>query len=93
LAHGADRRVLRDRGRNRVERLWTSRKRVLPVSVANHVSGLMQQDQIDVKQPEVQQARRSGARRRAAYRYAARDVLKEVVEDTGATSFTSSSVT
>jgi len=70
-----------------LERLWTlQEKRVLPVSVANHVSGLMQQDQIDVKQiQEVQQSSPFGQVLAAglAYRNAPRDVLKEVVEDTG----------
>jgi biopolymer transport protein ExbB len=70
-----------------LERLWTlQERRVLPVSVANHVSGLMQQDQIDVKQiQEVQQSSPFGQVLAAglAYRHATRDVLKEVVEDTG----------
>ena len=70
-----------------LERLWTlQEKRVLPVSVAKHVSGLMQQDQIDVKQiQEVQQSSPFGQVLAAglAYRHAPRDVLKEVVEDTG----------
>ena len=70
-----------------LERLWTlQEKRVLPVSVANHVSALMQQVEIDVKQiQEVQQSSPFGQVLAAglAYRYAPRDVLKEVVEDTG----------
>ena len=70
-----------------LERLWTlQEKRVLPVSVANQVSELMQQDQIDVKQiQEVQQSSPFGQVLAAglAYRHAARDVLKEVIEDTG----------
>ena len=70
-----------------LERLWTlQEKRVLPVSVANQVSELMQQDQIDVKQiQEVQQSSPFGQVLAAglAYRNAPRDVLKEVVEDTG----------
>jgi len=70
-----------------LERLWTlQEKRVLPVSVANQVSGLMQQDQIDVKQiQEVQQSSPFGQVLAAglAYRYAPREVLKEAVEDTG----------
>ena len=70
-----------------LERLWTlQEKRVLPVSVANQVSGLMQQAEIDVKQiQEVQQSSAFGQVLAAglAYRYASRDVLKEVVEDTG----------
>lgn len=70
-----------------LERLWTlQEKRVLPVSVANQVMELMQRDQIDVKQiHEVQQSSPFGQVLAAglAYRHAARDVLKEVVEDTG----------
>jgi biopolymer transport protein ExbB len=70
-----------------LERLWTlQEKRVLPVSVANQVMELMQRDQIDVKQiQEVQQSSPFGQVLAAglAYRHAARDVLKEVVEDTG----------
>ena len=70
-----------------LERLWTlQEKRVLPVSVANKVSELMQQVEIDVKQiQEVQQSSPFGQVLAAglAYRHAARDVLKEVVEDTG----------
>ena len=70
-----------------LERLWTlQEKRVLPVSVANQVSELIQQDQIDVKQiQEVQQSSPFGQVLAAglAYRHAPRDVLKEVVEDTG----------
>ena len=70
-----------------LERLWTlQEKRVLPVSVANQVSELMQQDQIDVKQiQEVQQSSPFGQVLAAglAYRYAPREVLKEAVEDTG----------
>ena len=70
-----------------LERLWTlQEKRVLPVSVANHVTELMQQVEIDVKLiQEVQQSSPFGQVLAAglAYRHAARDVLKEVVEDTG----------
>jgi biopolymer transport protein ExbB len=70
-----------------LERLWTlQEKRVLPVSVANHVSELMQQVEIDVKQvQDVQQSSPFGQVLAAglAYRHAARDVLKEVIEDTG----------
>jgi biopolymer transport protein ExbB len=70
-----------------LERLWTlQEKRVLPVSVANQVMELMQRDQIDVKQiQEVQQGSPFGQVLAAglAYRHAARDVLKEVIEDTG----------
>jgi len=70
-----------------LERLWTlQEKRVLPVSVANQVMELMQRDQIDVKQiQEVHQGSPFGQVLAAglAYRNAPRDVLKEVVEDTG----------
>jgi biopolymer transport protein ExbB len=70
-----------------LERLWTlQEKRVLPVSVANQVMELMQRDQIDVKQiQEVHQSSPFGQVLAAglAYRHAARDVLKEVIEDTG----------
>jgi biopolymer transport protein ExbB len=70
-----------------LERLWTlQEKRVLPASVANHVWELLQQDQLDVKQiQEVHQSSPIGQVLAAglAYRHASRDVLKEVVEDTG----------
>lgn len=70
-----------------LERLWTlQEKRVLPVSVANQVMELMQRDQIDIKQiQEVHQGSPFGQVLAAglAYRHAARDVLKEVIEDTG----------
>jgi biopolymer transport protein ExbB len=70
-----------------LERLWTlQEKRVLPVSVANQVSELMQQVEIDVKQiQDVQQSSPFGQVLAAglAYRHSPRDVLKEVVEDTG----------
>lgn len=70
-----------------LERLWTlQEKRVLPASVANQVMELMQRDEIDVKQiQEVHQGSPFGQVLAAglAYRHAARDVLKEVVEDTG----------
>jgi len=70
-----------------LERLWTlQEKRVLPVSVANQVSELMQQVEIDVKQiQDVQQSSPFGQVLAAglAYRHAPRDVLKEVIEDTG----------
>jgi len=70
-----------------LERLWTlQEKRVLPASVANQVMELMQRDQIDVKQiQEVHQGSPFGQVLAAglAYRHAARDVLKEVIEDTG----------
>jgi biopolymer transport protein ExbB len=70
-----------------LERLWALReKRVLPVSVANHVMALVQQDQVDAKQlQEVHQSSPFGQVLAAglAYRHATRDVLKEVIEDTG----------
>ena len=70
-----------------LERLWTlQEKRVLPASVANHVWELLQQNQLDVKQiQEVHQSSPIGQVLAAglAYRHASRDVLKEVVEDTG----------
>jgi biopolymer transport protein ExbB len=70
-----------------LERLWTlQEKRVLPPSVANHVWELVQQSQVDVKQ--IQQVHQSSPIGQVfaaglAYRHASRDVLKEVVEDTG----------
>ena len=70
-----------------LERLWTlQEKRVLPPNVANHVSELIQQDQLDVKQ--IQQVHSSSPIGQVfaaglAYRHATREVLKEVVEDTG----------
>jgi biopolymer transport protein ExbB len=70
-----------------LERLWALReKRVLPVSVANHVMALIQQDQVDAKQlQEIHQSSPFGQVLAAglAYRHATRDVLKEVIEDTG----------
>jgi biopolymer transport protein ExbB len=70
-----------------LERLWTlQEKRVLPASVTNHVWELIQQNQLDVKQiQEVHQSSPIGQVLAAglAYRHASRDVLKEVVEDTG----------
>ena len=70
-----------------LERLWTlQERRVLPVSVANHVLELIQRDQIDAKQlQEVHQSSPFGQVMAAglAYRHAQRDLLKEVVEDTG----------
>jgi biopolymer transport protein ExbB len=70
-----------------LERLWALReKRVLPVSVANHVMALVQQDQVDAKQlQEVHQSSPFGQVLAAglAYRHSTRDVLKEVIEDTG----------
>jgi biopolymer transport protein ExbB len=70
-----------------LERLWTlQEKRVLPPSVGNHVWELIQQDQLDAKQ--IQQVHQSspigqGLAAGLAYRNAPREVLKEVVEDTG----------
>lgn len=70
-----------------LERSWTlQEKRVLPPSVANHVWELVQQSQLDVKQlQQVHQSSPIGQVFAAglAYRHASRDVLKEVVEDTG----------
>jgi biopolymer transport protein ExbB len=70
-----------------LERLWTlQEKRVLPPSVANHVWELVQQNQLDTKQ--IQQVHASSPIGQVlaaglAYRHAPREVLKEVVEDTG----------
>src|SRR5690606_7196246 len=70
-----------------LERLWTlQEKRVIPPSVANHVWELVQQNQLDVKQ--IQQVHQSAPIGQVfaaglAYRHASREVLKEVVEDTG----------
>jgi biopolymer transport protein ExbB len=70
-----------------LERLWTlQERRVLPPSVANYVLELVQQSQLDVKQ--IQQVHQSSPIGQVfaaglAYRHASRDVLKEVVEDTG----------
>jgi biopolymer transport protein ExbB len=70
-----------------LERLWTlQEKRVLPPSVGNHVWELIQQDQLDAKQiQQVHQSSPIGQVLAAglAYRNAPREVLKEVVEDTG----------
>ena len=70
-----------------LERLWTlQEKRVLPPSVGNHVWELIQQDQLDAKQiQQVHQSSPIGQVLAAglAYRSAPREVLKEVVEDTG----------
>ena len=70
-----------------LERLWALReKRVLPVSVAHHVMELVQRDQVDAKQlQDVHQSSPFGQVLAAglAYRHATRDVLKEVVEDSG----------
>ena len=70
-----------------LERLWTlQEKRVLPPSVANQVWEWVQQNQLDVKQ--IQQVHQSSPLGQVlatglAYRNAPREVLKEVVEDTG----------
>jgi biopolymer transport protein ExbB len=70
-----------------LERVWAlQERRVLPPSVANHVWELVQQNQLDVKQ--IQQVHQSSPIGQVfaaglAYRHASRDVLKEVVEDTG----------
>jgi biopolymer transport protein ExbB len=70
-----------------LERLWTLQEnRVLPPSVGNHVWELIQQSQLDAKQiQQVQQSSPIGQVLAVglAYRHASRDVLKEVVEDTG----------
>ena len=70
-----------------LERLWSlQERRVLPPSVGNHVWELIQQNQLDAKQiQEVHQSSPIGQVLAAglAYRHASRDVLKEVVEDTG----------
>jgi biopolymer transport protein ExbB len=70
-----------------LERLWTlQERRVLPASVADHVWELVQQNQLDPKQ--IQQVHQSSPLGQVlavglAYRHASRDVLKEMVEDTG----------
>ena len=70
-----------------LERLWTlQEKRVIPASVANQVWEWVQHNQIDVQQ--IQQVHQSSPLGQVlatglAYRHAPRDVLKEVVEDTG----------
>jgi biopolymer transport protein ExbB len=70
-----------------LERLWAlQEKRVLPVSVANHVWELAQQNQIETKQiQDVHDSSPFGQVLAAglAYRHATREVLKEVVEDSG----------
>ena len=70
-----------------LERLWAlQEKRVLPVSVANHVMELAQQHQIENKQiQEVHDSSPFGQVLAAglAYRHASREVLREVVEDSG----------
>jgi len=70
-----------------LERLWTlQEKRVLPANVANQVADWLQQNQLDVQ--HVQQLHQSSPLGQVlaaglAYRHAPRDVLKEVVEDSG----------
>jgi biopolymer transport protein ExbB len=70
-----------------LERLWTlQEKRVLPTSVANQIWEWVQQNQVDVKL--IQQVHQSSPLGQVlatglAYRHAPREVLKEVVEDTG----------
>ncbi len=70
-----------------LERLWTlQEKRVLPANVANQVWEWVQQGQPDVKQ--IQQIHQSSPLGQVfaaglAYRHSPREVLKEVVEDTG----------
>lgn len=70
-----------------LERLWTLQEsRVLPPSVGNHVWELIQQNQLDAQ--HIQQVHQSSPIGQVlavglAYRHAPRDVLKEVVEDTG----------
>jgi len=70
-----------------LERLWTlQEKRVLPASLTTQVSDWIQQNQLDVQ--HVQQLHQSSPLGQVlaaglAYRHATRDVLKEVIEDTG----------
>ena len=70
-----------------LERLWTlQEKRVLPVNVANQVWEWLQQNQLEAQQiQQVQQSSPFGEVLAAglAYRHAPREVLKEVVEDSG----------
>lgn len=70
-----------------LERLWTLReKRVLPPSVANRVRELAEHNQLDIAQlQQLHQSSPFGQVLAAglAYRHASRDVLKEVIEDTG----------
>jgi biopolymer transport protein ExbB len=70
-----------------LERLWAlQEKRVLPPTVANQVWEWIQQGPPDVKQiQQVHQSSPLGEVLAAglAYRHAPREVLKEVVEDTG----------
>jgi len=70
-----------------LERLWTlQEKRVLPPNVATQVWDWIQHNQLDVQ--HVQQLHQSSPLGQVlaaglAYRHATRDVLKEVIEDTG----------
>jgi biopolymer transport protein ExbB len=70
-----------------LERLWTlQEKRVLPPNAMTQVWDWIQQNQLDVQ--HVQQLHQSSPLGRVlaaglAYRHATRDVLKEVMEDTG----------
>ena len=70
-----------------LERLWTlQEKRVLPPSIANRVRELAEHNQLDVTQlQQLHQSSPFGQVLAAglAYRHASRDVLKEVIEDTG----------
>ena len=70
-----------------LERLWAlQEKRVLPVNVANQVWEWLQHNQIEAQQiQQVHQSSPFGEVLAAglAYRHAPRDVLKEVVEDSG----------
>jgi len=70
-----------------LERLWTlQEKRVLPPDVGTQVAEWIQHNQLDVQ--HLQQLHKSSPLGQVlaaglAYRHASRDVLKEVVEDTG----------
>jgi len=70
-----------------LERLWTlQEKRVLPPGVTNRVRELAEHNQLDVAQlQQLHQSSPFGQVLAAglAYRHASRDVLKEVIEDTG----------
>jgi len=70
-----------------LERLWTLRERhVLPPGVSTQVAEWIQHNQLDVQ--HLQQLHKSSALGQVlatglAYRHAPREVLKEVIEDTG----------
>src|SRR6185503_18691632 len=70
-----------------LERLWTLQERhVLPPGVSTQVAEWIQHNQLDVQ--HLQQLHKSSALGQVlatglAYRHAPRDVLKEVIEDTG----------